>query len=1349
MILSLMNIKTKRRGRYLLIILAALLLVGGLWYVWSRYFAPTRVAFVNYQVITLGEISKANDNPFIQIEELPVADVEQRIDRYDMVFINAMGIRLTAEQRDAIELAGLTGTPILTTAATNPQNRIVSLDSIQADTLAAYLGGDSRANYRSMLNYVRTHIDRKIISQGEIGEVIEKRNYLLTHRDVEHPEDEELGFDSLQDYIAYLKHHHLYSEGAPSVIITGAMGTPYDLCDQLETSGMNTFILSQINPKTQHALLDSIQPAAIINFAHGRMGDAMVDYLAEQNIPLFCPLNTNRLYEEWMADKQGMTGGFMSQSLITPEIDGALRPYALFAQRINSEGLHENYTIPDRLATFVETVKRYITLRQKSNAEKKVSIVYFGSPQYNTLTASGMEGLPSLYNLMKRLKTEGYRVENLPASYQELRLSQRYFGNIALVQQPLAGEGTDTFAIIHGTGNEPPLAFQEAYRWIREDFKADAIIHFGTHGGLEYTPRKQVALSSEDWPDRLIGPLPHFYIYTIGNVGEALIAKRRTYAGIQSHLTAPFMESELRDTYRQLTEAMRREDGMSVKKIAVQMGIHRDLKLDSVLTEPWSEEELQRVEEFAEELVNAKMTGQLYTLGEPYAPERIESSVMAMATDPIAYSLLSLDKLLGRSHMDVSKHQSLFTRQYLEPARTLVSQLLRNPAMADDAFICRTAHITTEQLALARQIEAEQNRPTDMMSMMQAMMAMKPTPEADTIAQDAATPVDGQKPDSAAMARMKEMGKTMDPREALKLAKSMGAPPAALRKMAQAMGLTQSAADTKQSSDGISTMMQAMAATRKQYTREEKELASAIIEVVHTLENVGNYRLGLQQAPEDEMQSLLNALSGGYTRPSTGGDVVSNPRTLPTGRNLYGVNAEATPSESAWEKGKRLAEQTVALYRRNHNDSIPRKVSFTLWSSEFIETEGASIAQILYLLGVEPVRDAFGRVTDLRLIPSPELGRPRIDVVVQTSGQLRDLAASRLYLINRAVSMAAEARDDAYENQVAAGVLESERYLTDQGLSPKEAREMSAYRIFGGVDGNYGTGIQGMVQSQDGWQTSADIAEVYLNNMGAFYGTEESWEQFSKAAFAAAITRTDAVVQPRQSNTWGALSLDHVYEFMGGMNLAVEHITGRQPEAYLADYRNRNNNRMQELGEAIGVESRTTVFNPAYIREKIKGGASAVSAFTEVVENSYGWSVTRQGTISQEMWDEFFAVYVDDKYALGVDEFMKNQNPAALASMTSSMLKAADRGFWQATDRQRHAIEQLQEQALQAERDLAAENAAQPQDQQGMVLQRESLTQPADTVTTLVSTVVVIAVVVAALAVLVVVVRKRRKQNQE
>ena len=185
---------------------------------------------------------------------------------------------------------------------------------------------------------------------------------------------------------------------------------------------------------------------------------------------------------------------------------------------------------------------------------------------------------------------------------------------------------------------------------------------------------------------------------------------------------------------------------------------------------------------------------------------------------------------------------------------------------------------------------------------------------------------------------------------------------------------------------------------------------------------------------------------------------------------MYAINAEATPTESAWEKGIALAKQTIDTYKQRHNDSIPRKVSYTLWSSEFIETGGATIAQVLYMLGVEPVRDAFGRVSDLKLIPSAELGRPRIDVVVQTSGQLRDIAASRLFLINRAVEMAAAAKDDKFENQVAASVVEAERVLTEKGVSPKDAREMASFRVFGGANGMYGTGIQGMVESGDRWE---------------------------------------------------------------------------------------------------------------------------------------------------------------------------------------------------------------------------------------------------------------------------------------
>ena len=145
------------------------------------------------------------------------------------------------------------------------------------------------------------------------------------------------------------------------------------------------------------------------------------------------------------------------------------------------------------------------------------------------------------------------------------------------------------------------------------------------------------------------------------------------------------------------------------------------------------------------------------------------------------------------------------------------------------------------------------------------------------------------------------------------------------------------------------------------------------------------------------------------------------------------------------------------------------------------------------MLGVEPVRDAYGRVSDLRLIPSEQLGRPRVDVIVQTSGQFRDLAASRLALISRAVEMAAAATDDRYGNRVAESTVETERLLVEQGVSPKDAREMSTQRVFGGVNGMYGTGIQDMITSGDKWTDEQEIADAYINNMGAVYGSDEEW----------------------------------------------------------------------------------------------------------------------------------------------------------------------------------------------------------------------------------------------------------------
>lgn len=1234
--------------------------------VWNAWFSPTKIAFINFQTIQQGSISKANDNSSIKLSEVSIDNLD-RLTGYDMVFINGMGLRIVEEQRQQIQQAADKGIPVYTSMATNPANNICNLDSVQQNLIRGYLTNGGKTNYRNMLNYIRKAIDGKISSIPEVEDPAERPSDMLYHAGLTNPDDE-LEFLTVADYEKFMKDNRLYKEGARKIMITGQMADATGLIEALEKEGYNVYpVQSMIRFMS---FIDEIEPDAIINMAHGRMGDKMVDYLKAKNILLFAPLTINNLVDEWEKDPMGMAGGFMSQSIVTPEIDGAIRPFALFAQYEDEEGLRHSYAVPERLKTFVSTINNYLNLNTKPNSEKKVAIYYYKGPGQNALTAAGMEVVPSLYNLLVRMKQEGYNISGLPANaeelgkmiqtqgavfnsyaegafndfmqkghpelitkdqyeswvkeslrpekYQEvvdafgefpgnymatndgkLGIARLQFGNVVLMPQNVAGSGDNSFQVIHGTNMAPPHTYIASYLWMQHGFKADALIHFGTHGSLEFTPKKQVALCSNDWPDRLVGAVPHFYIYSIGNVGEGMMAKRRSYATIQSYLTPPFLESSVRGIYRELMEKIKiynnsqkenkDQESLAIKTLTVKMGIHRDLGLDSIANKPYTEDEIARVENFAEELATEKITGQLYTMGVPYEPERITSSVYAMATEPIAYSLLALDKQRGKATDAISKHRSLFTQQYLTPARQLVEKLIANPSLATDELICRTAGITPQELAKARQIEAERNAPKGMMAM----------------------------------------------------------------------------------------MMGAMGKATKEYSKEEIELALAVAEVERTIKNVGNYKNALMTSPEEELNSLINALKGGYTAPTPGGDPIANPNALPTGRNMYAINAEATPTESAWEKGIALAKQTIDTYKQRHNDSIPRKVSYTLWSSEFIETGGATIAQVLYMLGVEPVRDAFGRVSDLKLIPSTELGRPRIDVVVQTSGQLRDIAASRLFLINRAVEMAATAKDDKFENQVAASVIEAERVLTEKGVSPKDAREMASFRVFGGANGMYGTGIQGMVESGDRWESESEIADTYLNNMGAFYGDEKHWEVFQKFALEAALNSTDVVVQPRQSNTWGALSLDHVYEFMGGMNLAVRNVTGKDPDAYLSDYRNRNNMKMQELKEAVGVESRTTILNPTYIKEKMKSGASAASEVAQTVTNTYGWNVMKPAAIDKELWDNIYDVYVKDEYKLNVKDFFEKQNPAALQEVTAVMMETARKGYWKASPEQLSNIAKL------------------------------------------------------------------------
>lgn len=1300
----------------------ALLLVLGLYAFYSLLLSPTKIALVNFPSYQVSNIAMANDSRLIKVIEVKAEDASS-LKSYDAILLFGPGLRLTEEQTENIETAGKKGTAVYTFVFSSGSINNHHVDSLQEQQLDIYYNNRSRKNYRNMLHYIRSTFDSRKLFQTKAGEP------LLIPSDIFFHLEDGVFFRTANELTNHLREKKLYKENAPRIAFVSGMTSPLEgnrsyidsLITRLTDAGFNVYPIASAARRQE--LMESVHPDAVVYLPMGRLGgDKTVEWLTENNIPLFCPLSIMLSRDEWLSDdkNKGVTGGYLTARIVLPEIDGGIDPLVISTQNQHPNGYFMFDAESERLDNFTRNVKNYLQLRNKPNKEKRLAICYFKAAGQASLVAAGLEVAPSLYELLKRLKQEGYQVDGLPdtfnsfnqllkkqgavlgayakgaqddfmkngnplwvgkSTYEQwasqtlvpekykevvdkygeapgdylsttrdgepsLAIARLQFGNVVLFPQPHAAEGDDEFQIVHGASVAPPHAYLAPYLWVQNEFKADALIHFGTHGSLEFTPGKQAGLSNRDWPDCLIGSLPHFYYYSIANVGEAIIAKRRTHAVMLSHLTPPFMESRTRgrfsglfsdiDAWYQAPESKQQEIGLKIKASVLKLGLQRDLQLDSIANKPYTTEEIERIENFAEEIANEKMTGRLYTLGQTYTPEDIESTVIAMSADPLAYSLARLDALNGKITRKQLENNTYISRRYLTPVKSKLKQLLASPVQNPERLMQDFASLSRADLMKARATDMAVNPRQLSMS---EMMAMAAGDENDN---------SGKSDESGGMkmpAGIPKVGKMPD-----WVKKRIEA-----RKQAKKEGKK---------------------AVLPEVPQEEKDFSFAVLEIERTLKNVLSYKQLLESSPESELQGFLHALNGGYIAPSPGGDVVLSPNTLPTGRNMYSINAEATPGTRAWDNGKALAEATLHTYFKKHED-WPRKVSYTFWAGEFIETEGATLAQALYMLGVEPVRDGMGRVTDIRLIPSEELKRPRIDIVVQTSGQLRDLAASRLAMLSKAVAMAAKSEGDQYGNYVAEGTVESEKRLVEKGISPKEARELSTMRIFGAVNGGYGTGITGLVEKGDAWEKESQIADTYLNNMGAIYGDPDKWGEVVKDLFEVALQNTDVVMQPRQSNTWGALSLDHMYEFMGGLNLSVRNVTGKDPEAYLSDYRNRHNIRLQNLREAIGVESRTTLLNPEYIKEKMKGGATTAENFSKTFRNTYGWNVMKPSTIDNELWDDLYKMYVLDEQQLGIHNFFRKESPAALEEMTAVMLETARKGYWKATNEQLQQIAKL------------------------------------------------------------------------
>ncbi|MCD9028199.1 cobaltochelatase subunit CobN [Luteimonas sp. BDR2-5] len=423
-----------------------------------------------------------------------------------------------------------------------------------------------------------------------------------------------------------------------------------------------------------------------------------------------------------------------------------------------------------------------------------------------------------------------------------------------------------------------------------------------------------------------------------------------------------------------------------------------------------------------------------------------------------------------------------------------------------------------------------------------------------------------------------------------------------------------------------------------------------------------------------ETESLLRGLAGGFVPPGPGGDPLRDPG-LRSGRNLHALEPDKVPTPAAYETGGEALQQLVDAYRRDHGGDAPAKLAFSLWSSETIRQLGVQEAQVLHALGLRPVWDAGGRLTALEIIPASELGRPRIDVVVQATSVYRDQFDGFMRLLAAAIERLAAEGDAG--NAVARNSAAVAERLRAQGVEAARAQALSTLRIFSNAPGEYGSDLSGAVldDGEDAAKDDATLAGVFLSRLQYGYGASEQGVSVEGAnVFAEQLRGVQAAVLSRSSNTHGVLSTDHPFEYLGGLSLAIRHLDGASPALYVSDLRSAAP-RTTGAAQFLAAELRSRQLNPQWIGAMQQEGYAGTLQVLDAVNNLYGWQSTAPDVVRDAQWQAMHDTYVRDVRQLGIDQWFERDNPTAQAQMIQRMREAIARGYWQADARTRAELE--------------------------------------------------------------------------
>jgi cobaltochelatase CobN len=742
------------------------------------------------------------------------------------------------------------------------------------------------------------------------------------------------------------------------------------------------------------------------------------------------------------------------------------------------------------------------------------------------------------------------------------------------------------------------------YKYLEHSFGADAIVHVGTHGNLEFLPGKGVGLSSDCFPDLAIGAMPHLYIYNSDNPPEGVIAKRRGLAVLVDHM-------------------------------------------QTVMTSGGLYEELEEVDRLLAEYERVK--GDDRTRDHLLQHRIIDAIGKANLGNEITITRTGPDGMHIKTRLTDLPHEDIHGLPFGEIAAGAHGALsiIRNSYMQDGMHIFGQLPEGDGRIDFIYSIlRYDADRSLSLRKTIATLLGL-------------------------------DYGVLLNNRREVNAAAKSGN--GALIERIDLIGK----AVVGRILDGISDFP----AMAREIIGDDLQNEASVDSFSVIAERVLDLNRRIDGSRE--IDALLHGFDGGYIPAGPSGLIMrGRDDILPTGRNFYTLDPQRVPTKSAWEVGKRLAEAVIKKHREEQGSS-PENVAIFWMSNDIMWADGEGMAQIMYLVGVQPLWQPNGRLQGFSIIPLDELGRERIDVTIRVSGITRDNFSNCIDIIDEAIQAVASlpeppemnfVRKHSREKFAADSRKESAgRTLPDnngRSLTDDDAWRDATLRIFASKPGSYSAGTQLAVYAS-AWKEEKDLADIFVYWNGYAYGKgiygEEKHRQLADNLKTVDITYNKVVSD--ESDLFGCCCY---FGTQGGMTAAARHLSGKKVKTYYGDTREPEAVEVRDMADEIRRVVRTKLLNPRWIEGQKQHGYKGAGDISKRIGRVYGWEATTQ-EVDDWIFDDITKTFVlDDENR----KFFEENNPWALEEISRRLLEAQERGLWDADP---ETLRQLKESYLEIE----------------------------------------------------------------